>query len=500
MLEQGAKRILYIEDDKASAELLKEYLEESDFDYKVDLAFDGKKGIDKYKKDKHHIVIVDYNIPGMNGLEIIKALTNEDIFPPIIMLTHLGSEKIAVESMKYGAYDYVAKDVEGKYLQLLPTVIEQALIKKFMENQTKSAEERLQESETRFRRLSEASFEGVIIHEKGKIIDSNNTFAEMIQINYQDILNKNIIDVLKPENPDNFRKKILSEYEKPFEVVSMKNGSDKLYLEVRTRSVPFEGRTVSVAAIRDITERKKSEEELRSQKQHLERLNQIKNELLGMAAHDMRNPLGVIYTYANFLLEDSEKLSSQQQKFLTRIFDTSNFMMSLINDILDISNIESGEVNIQSTKQNYVEFVDNNIELNRILADKKDITLEFKSDKKDYQVNFDKNKIEQVLNNLVSNAIKFSNPGTKTVVEVKKDGDFILTNVTDQGLGIPENELELVFKPFSKTSVKSTGGEKSTGLGLAIVKRIIEAHKGEIGVMSKVGEGSTFYFTLPRIK
>jgi signal transduction histidine kinase len=109
----------------------------------------------------------------------------------------------------------------------------------------------------------------------------------------------------------------------------------------------------------------------------------------------------------------------------------------------------------------------------------------------------DRNKIEQVLNNLISNAIKYSYPNTTIRIEVLRQGDFVVTKVIDQGQGIPADELPHVFKPFQKASTKPTAGEKSTGLGLAIVKKIIEGHQGEIGVESEVGKGSTFFFRLP---
>jgi len=101
------------------------------------------------------------------------------------------------------------------------------------------------------------------------------------------------------------------------------------------------------------------------------------------------------------------------------------------------------------------------------------------------------------LNNLISNAIKYSHPNTMIRIEVLKEKDFVVTKVIDQGQGIPENELPHVFKPFQKASTKPTAGEKSTGLGLAIVKKIVEGHQGIIGVESEVGKGSNFFFRLP---
>ena len=222
----------------------------------------------------------------------------------------------------------------------------------------------------------------------------------------------------------------------------------------------------------------------------------MKNEFLGMAAHDLRNPLGVIYTYSSYLLECGN-LPPPQHKIIKHMFDSSNFMKCLINDLLEISSIESGNINIQLEKQDYISFVKNNVELNKILAVTKKIDLVIECSEERIELMFDKLKIEQVLNNLISNAIKYSNPETKTVVRIIKNEKYVLTEIIDQGLGIPTDELSKVFKAFQKTSVKATAGEKSTGLGLSIVKRIILAHNGDIDVKSEVGKGSNFYFTLP---
>jgi signal transduction histidine kinase len=135
--------------------------------------------------------------------------------------------------------------------------------------------------------------------------------------------------------------------------------------------------------------------------------------------------------------------------------------------------------------------------LNNVIAQKKNIRIYFDCFEKMPEIVFDPAKIEQVLNNLISNAVKFSQQGTKIMVQIFLNPTDCTVSVADQGQGIPEEELGNLFKPFEKTSVQSTGGEKSTGLGLSIVRNLIIAHKGKIWVESKEGEGSVFYFSLP---
>lgn len=227
-------------------------------------------------------------------------------------------------------------------------------------------------------------------------------------------------------------------------------------------------------------------------------LNEEKNRILGIAAHDLRNPIGTILGYAQLLSQRFHKISADDMnKFLSVIINSSNFSLNLLNDLLDISKIESGKVQLNYAKVNYIDFVKNIIEQNQIIARQKDITISFQQETNDFIAQIDVQKIEQVLNNLLSNSIKYSDTGTDVLLKLSISNNFFKTEVIDQGLGIPKDDIPKIFNPFQTTNVKSTAGEKSTGLGLAITKNIIAEHGGEIYVESEQGKGSNFYFLLP---
>ncbi len=227
-------------------------------------------------------------------------------------------------------------------------------------------------------------------------------------------------------------------------------------------------------------------------------LNEQKNEFLGIAAHDLRNPLGVIMGYSQLLLEGLFGfLDEKQTKFVSAIRKSSNTMHNLINDLLDTSKIESGKLGLNVQETDLISLCRENVELNSAMAKKKRIQLHFEYDENIPKVMLDPDKIDQVLNNLITNAIKFSYPDTTIRVSLSKNEHNVLIEVQDEGQGVPENELDTIFKSFSKSSVRSTGGEKSTGLGLAIVRKIVEGHHGSIRVESEVGKGSIFYVYLP---
>lgn len=235
----------------------------------------------------------------------------------------------------------------------------------------------------------------------------------------------------------------------------------------------------------------------------LERLNSIKNRFLGIAAHDLRNPLGNVLLLSELMQEDPEGLSSEQAEFLEQIRWLSRSMLEMVNDLLDVSAIDSGQISIRRERVDLRELVEKNLSLNRKLAENAGITLTCRTPEEEIICEADTEKIHQVLNNLVSNAIKYSPSGTAVTVEVGAGENgagesAAAVSVTDQGPGIPKEAAAQLFHPFKTAGTVSSGDQKSTGLGLYICRRIVEAHGGRIWLQSEPGEGSTFAFELPR--
>ncbi|MEO9510712.1 MAG: response regulator [Flavobacteriaceae bacterium] len=238
---------------------------------------------------------------------------------------------------------------------------------------------------------------------------------------------------------------------------------------------------------------------LQLQYEELDTLNQLKNKFLGMAAHDIRNPLAIIEFYSKSLIAELKPILKDPEKLheLENIFISAKFAQNLVNDFLDISKIESGNIELEEEMVDVGQFIDSNMLFNQVFASKKNIKLVGEIKTKNLKTAFDKNKINQVFNNLITNAIKFSHESTSVYLKAEHVGDHLLLSVRDEGQGIPENEMNHLFDAFTQTSVKSTAGEKSTGLGLMIVKKIVDAHNAEISVSSEVGKGSCFTVKLP---
>ncbi|MEM9455747.1 MAG: HAMP domain-containing sensor histidine kinase [Myxococcota bacterium] len=237
--------------------------------------------------------------------------------------------------------------------------------------------------------------------------------------------------------------------------------------------------------------------DLAKQNAALQRLNRQKNQLIGMVAHDLRNPLGVITQFSTLVrTKAGDRLGSRETKLLGRIEQTARFMLHIVEDLLDLSAIESGEIRLESSSFSTSTLLDEAVSLEELRASNKQTTVTIESTDSP-TVHGDLRKLVQVLANLISNAIKYGPPDSTVIVGSEQRGDRVRLSVSDQGPGIPPEECSRLFQPFGTTSVKATGGEKSTGLGLLIARKVVEAHAGTIGVETELGMGSTFWVELP---
>ncbi len=256
--------------------------------------------------------------------------------------------------------------------------------------------------------------------------------------------------------------------------------------------------TEALARIRIHLQNRRLREQQARLVEQLSHANTAKNRLLGMAAHDLRNPLASIRGLAEFLGDGTVgALTPDQLDLVNSIHEASQSMLTLVNELLDISVIESGELKLSRRETSLGELITKSVNLTNINAAKKGTTLQFVQDGSAGTVLIDADKIRQVMDNLLSNAVKFSPPSALIKVRMESTPGGVAVCVRDQGPGIPEEERGKLFQDFGRTSVKPTGGEQSTGLGLAICKKIIEAHHGGIQAVNEPAGGCTFRFSLP---
>ena len=228
----------------------------------------------------------------------------------------------------------------------------------------------------------------------------------------------------------------------------------------------------------------------------LQRLNAYKDELLGMAAHDLRNPLNANSAFITFLLQDAESFSPDNRTLLDRLRTNSEYMLRLVENVLDFSAIQAGHVRLQPEQTPVDAIARDVVETMRIIAEGKEVEVRYTSDGALPVLEIDRVKITQALQNLVSNAVQYSPAGGVVDVRAHANAEWVTIEVEDRGPGIPEAELPNLFKPFTRLSTVKLSKQRSVGLGLAITRRLVEAHKGTIEVRSVVGQGSTFTMRL----
>lgn len=260
---------------------------------------------------------------------------------------------------------------------------------------------------------------------------------------------------------------------------------------------PFR-RKESLARIRTHLQNKLLIEQQKALVDQLKTANQAKNKLLGMAAHDLRNPLASIRGLAEFLTDGTVgQLTPDQLDLANTIFETSQSMLTLLNELLDVATIEAGELKVHKEPCNLAELVEKAVYLNNINANKKNTKIVYSPPYEAPIVRMDQAKIKQVMDNLLSNAVKYSPPGSTINVRISGFHPAYTVAVQDQGPGIPESERHQLFKDFVTLSSKPTGGEKATGLGLAICRKIVEAHRGAITATNLPHGGCEFSIMLP---
>ncbi|MBC8171884.1 MAG: hybrid sensor histidine kinase/response regulator [Anaerolineae bacterium] len=286
---------------------------------------------------------------------------------------------------------------------------------------------------------------------------------------------------------------------KPWEPVELdtivRQAFERYQLIIQNRSLVTELSEANVFLEERVVERTV---ELEAANEHLITLNLQKDRFVGMAAHDIRGPIGSVRGCADLLL--SERLSpSESKEFVQVIRDTSQKILHLVNDLLDITAIQTGKLSLQPRSVAVDTFLQTVWRLNRLIGEQKGITLELDIQPGLESTMFDTERIEQVLDNLIGNAFKFSPTHTVVRLSAATSNDYLVIKVTDQGPGIHPDDIHRLFAEFSTTRARPTGGEQSSGLGLSICKRIVELHGGTIQVKSDFGKGSTFEVTLPYV-
>jgi signal transduction histidine kinase len=262
---------------------------------------------------------------------------------------------------------------------------------------------------------------------------------------------------------------------------------------------PFDSRELLVR-IKTHLALKDTLEKLETEKEHAQSADHLKSAFLATMSHEFRTPLNSIIGFTGILMKEAPgPLNDEQKKQLGMVQNSARHLLSLINDVLDISKIEAGQLKMNLQQFNLPDVIFKVVETNKPFADKKNLRLTVSIDENINDITSDNLRVQQILLNLVNNSIKFTETGTISI-KCFLDSNYVKIQITDSGMGIESEKIEQLFKPFMQIDTGLTRKHEGTGLGLSICKKLTEMLNGSIEVESKYGSGSTFTVTLPIIK
>jgi PAS domain S-box-containing protein len=449
------------------------------------------------------LLILDVEMPGVSGIELCQVVRKDSQWSelPILFLTLHNDADIINQVFSVGADDFVSKPFVGP--ELVTRIInrwERVKLVRRMNNtasiqQHQRTQAALENSQARLAGIVEIADDAIISIDSNQRITLFNRGAEKIfGFAPSEVLGRPL-NLLIPLRFNQAHRQHVDEFStspaqtrrmgERREIYGKRKDGTEFPAEASISKLQLGEETIYTVYLQDISERKQ--------------IDRMKDEFISVVSHELRTPLTSIHGSLGMLTSGLIKAESEQGKRLLQIAtDSSDRLVRLINDILDIERIESGKVTMEKQSCNVADLLTEAMRIMQSLADRAGIILSV--DSSSGQIWADSDRIVQILINLISNAIKFSKPGDTVVLEAQPQGEEIIFSVKDTGRGIPEDKLETIFERFQQVDASDSRKQDGTGLGLAICKSIIQQHNGRIWVESVLNQGSIFYFSLSLCK
>jgi len=473
-------RVLVVDDEIRIQEACKRLLTEEGCD--VEIAENGIKGLKMLEEKHFDILLLDLMMPGMSGFDVLTDVKAHHPDTVVIVITGYATLEHSVETMKKGAFDFLPKPFSPQELRV---IICKAI--EFIRTLQDIATEK-----SRMRVMINTLTEGVLTTDNQKRIAlANPAFLKMIGCRKTAIIGHNITEFITDPKLLEVIDRAVHQPENTFseitEEIIIPKGKDEIIIGIRC--IPFQDRLNrnlgSITVFHDITDLKK--------------INQMKSDFVSMVAHEIKSPLNSVLMQLNVVLDGlAGALTEKQKEILKRVSDRINSVTQLSSELLDLSKIESGLINQDREELNLIELIKGQVEGYREKAEAESIHLSIKDSAKEVYMMGNRMNIEEVVSNLISNAIRYSPNGGEILVWTDEKSDCLAIKVSDTGLGIPAKDLDHIFDRFYRVKNEKTRYINGTGLGLAIVKNIVEAHHGTIQVDSTEGKGACFSVIFPK--
>ncbi len=492
-------KILLVEDNPADADLLAELLEVSvGIEWELVSVEFLHEALAHLSKQPFDVVLLDLSLPDSRGLETLTRLREVAPDTAMVVMTGLDDEAIALESVRLGAQDYVVK---GQITtQLLVRTIRYAI-------ERSQTFQMLRESERRFKAIFDSSFQLTkLLTPEGIVLEVNETALDFAEVRSEDIVGRAIWEQPIWEQSPHAKAQLKAGLAKAGTGEFFRSEMDLLGNSGQIVTVDFSLKPVKnetgqvlllIAEARDISDRKRAEAEILKALAREKELSELRAKFVTMVSHEFRTPLTTIQFSAG-LLQDYSSQWPQDKKstHFVRIQLAIKRMTELLEDILVIGKIEANTLQFQPVSLNLEKFCRQLIEEQQ-LNDSNQHPIAFKYEGDNCNAQMDEKLLRQILGNLLSNALKYSLPGTSVDLHVNNQNGEVIFQIKDRGIGIPQADQKRILETFYRAT--NVGHISGTGLGLAIVKRAVELHKGKIAINSKEGIGTTFTITLPLV-
>jgi PAS domain S-box-containing protein len=511
-------RLLLVEDDELDRRAVRRCLQQCGIPVTAEDATSAEETLQRIASVRYDCVLLDYYIPGVTGLALFQKIREVASAMPVVIFTGRGDEDIAVELMKAGAADYLPKAslTPERLASSLRHIIELSAVAEAR----RRAEEELRAEEARFRTLVNAIPQLAWMTDRtGARYWFNDRWYDYTGTSFEEVQGWGWRKLHHPDHSERVVQTMRHSFDtgEPWEDTHPLRGKDGTYRWFLSRALPIRGEDGSITnwlgTNTDITEQKNAEAEreralaleqqVRSQ---AERATRARDEVMAIVVHDLRNPMNTILTSATIIGDSLEKqaekgvgsfnpaLSADLKTCVEAIQSSIKAMDRLICDLLDVARMEAGSFSIQQTHVDIGALLEETLKLCQSQARAKRITISAEIPAGLPPVNGDRDRLDQVLSNLLGNAFKFTPEGGQVVVRARKVDASVEITVEDSGLGIPAADLPRIFDRYWRGDRASRDG---AGLGLAICKGIVDAHGGNIWVESALGRGTTFRFTVP---
>ncbi len=360
------------------------------------------------------------------------------------------------------------------------------------------AEIKIEQEAVRRRIFIEQSRDGIVVLDlEGGVFEANQRFADMLGYSSEEVASLHVWEWDAQSSKEKIREILqnVDEAGEHFETVHKRKDGSLLDVDITSNAARFGEQKLIFCVCRDITDRKRAEKELINARMEAEASSRAKSEFLANMSHELRTPLNAIIGFSD-MLKDSGLPDDKQLRYAGNINESGRHLLALINDILDLSKVEAGKMELDLVCFSVFQVIDEVITMMGPIASKKGISPVVEDRFEDDTIFADRLKFKQIIYNLLSNAIKFTPEGGNVSVRVKRIDDGVEVCVRDSGIGIPEDMQKEVFDPFTQVDASDSRMYEGTGLGLSLVKHFVKMHGGRVRLESREGEGSTFTFTI----